>query len=191
MTRLTYPWWIIGQTREVLPKLPLRLDDNGLGCVYALELRSGLIKIGCSKVPAQRIDGLIREFRDYARDPVVTISLSLPTGDYEAVEKAIHAQLDDRRATGELFRCDDQAITLAMLCAFAGVSVKPVKRQYRRRAGRPPRPWFRAGTQTWYVHIDGRRHNLGPDAAEAQARYASLMEATGRPAVICTAPDMA
>ena len=104
MARLTYPWWIIGQAREVLPKLPLRLDDNGLGCVYALELRCGLIKIGCSKVPAQRIDGLIREFRDYARDPVVTISLSLPTGDYRS-EQSRRRYMHNLTIVGRLANC--------------------------------------------------------------------------------------
>ena len=43
-----------------------------------------------------------------------------------------------------------------------------------------PKPWFRKQTQTWYVSIDGRQHNLGKDEAAAKRAYHKLMADEGR-----------
>ena len=42
-----------------------------------------------------------------------------------------------------------------------------------------PRPFFRAPRGLWYVQIDGRQVNLGPDRDEAFRQYHDLM-ARGR-----------
>ena len=44
-----------------------------------------------------------------------------------------------------------------------------------------PKPFFRAPRGLWYVQIDGRQVNLGPDRDEAFRRYHDLM-ARGRDA---------
>lgn len=41
--------------------------------------------------------------------------------------------------------------------------------------GRSPKPWYRAAQKTWYVILDGRWVNLGPDKAEAFRRFHLLM----------------
>ena len=28
-----------------------------------------------------------------------------------------------------------------------------------------PKPWYRKSRNVWYVEIDGKQHNLGPDRA--------------------------
>jgi integrase len=38
-----------------------------------------------------------------------------------------------------------------------------------------PKPWYRPNRGVWYVTIDGRQHNLGPDREEAARRYHELM----------------
>lgn len=38
-----------------------------------------------------------------------------------------------------------------------------------------PKPWFRPSRRTWYVQLDGKQHNLGPDKDQAFERYHELM----------------
>jgi integrase len=38
-----------------------------------------------------------------------------------------------------------------------------------------PKPWYRPARRTWYVQIDGKQHNLGPDRDGAFERYHELM----------------
>ena len=38
-----------------------------------------------------------------------------------------------------------------------------------------PKPWFRKERQAWFVQMDGRQVNLGPDRQEAIDRYHALM----------------
>jgi len=38
-----------------------------------------------------------------------------------------------------------------------------------------PKPFFRPSRQVWYVQINGKQHNLGPDRDEAFRRYHELM----------------
>ena len=38
-----------------------------------------------------------------------------------------------------------------------------------------PKPWYRPSRGVWYVTIDGKQHNLGPDRDEALKRYQALM----------------
>lgn len=38
------------------------------------------------------------------------------------------------------------------------------------------KPWFRPSRNTWYVEIDGKQHNLGPDKQQAFERYHELMQ---------------
>ena len=40
---------------------------------------------------------------------------------------------------------------------------------------RPPKPWFRKFTSSWYVMIDGKQHPLGPDKDEAFRLFHELM----------------
>ncbi len=40
-----------------------------------------------------------------------------------------------------------------------------------------PKPFHRANRGLWYVQIDGKQHNLGPDKDEAFRRYHQLMQA--------------
>ncbi len=49
------------------------------------------------------------------------------------------------------------------------------QRSYHARGGRPPRPWLRKQTQTWYVTIKGRAVNLGPDPEKAQEKFRELV----------------
>ena len=42
-----------------------------------------------------------------------------------------------------------------------------------------PKPFFRKSRRLWYVQIDGRQHNLGPDKEKAFQAYHELM---GQPA---------
>jgi len=46
-----------------------------------------------------------------------------------------------------------------------------------------PKPWFRTERQAWFVQIDGRQHNLGPDRKLAFERYHRLMAQPKRPKV--------
>jgi integrase len=47
---------------------------------------------------------------------------------------------------------------------------------------RPRKPWYRQSRNTWYVWIDGKQHNLGPDKEEALRRYHTIMsEAPEKP----------
>lgn len=43
-----------------------------------------------------------------------------------------------------------------------------------------PKPWFRKDRSSWYVQLDRKQHNLGPDRERAFRRYHDLMT---RPAV--------
>ena len=45
---------------------------------------------------------------------------------------------------------------------------------------RTPKPWYWKNRKSWFVTIDGERHNLGPDRAAAKDQYHALML---RPAV--------
>ncbi|HVX10003.1 MAG TPA: site-specific integrase [Pirellulales bacterium] len=47
---------------------------------------------------------------------------------------------------------------------------------------RQPKPFFRKQTQSWYVQIGKRQHNLGRDEKEAWAKYHELMSSTPAPA---------
>ena len=49
-----------------------------------------------------------------------------------------------------------------------------------------PKPFFRKDRQLWYVQLDGRQINLGPDRAAAFAQYRDLM-AEPKPAPVVTA----
>ena len=40
---------------------------------------------------------------------------------------------------------------------------------------RIPKPWFRKDRQSWFVTINGNRHNLGPDKEEALRNFHELM----------------
>lgn len=40
---------------------------------------------------------------------------------------------------------------------------------------RRPKPWYRKDRDAWFVTIDGKRHNLGPDKDEAFDRFYRLM----------------
>ena len=40
---------------------------------------------------------------------------------------------------------------------------------------RDPKPWYRKDRDAWYVTINGRRHNLGPDRENAFTRFYGLM----------------
>ena len=54
---------------------------------------------------------------------------------------------------------------------------------------RAPKPWFREDRQSYFVTIDGVRHNLGPDKAEADRQFHLLMAGhSATPPVVVTAP---
>lgn len=40
---------------------------------------------------------------------------------------------------------------------------------------RAPKPWYRKDRKSWFVTIDGERHNLGPDRAAAKEQFHELM----------------
>lgn len=40
---------------------------------------------------------------------------------------------------------------------------------------RTAKPWYREDRQSWFVTIDGKRHNLGPDEKEAKRKFHALM----------------
>jgi integrase len=40
---------------------------------------------------------------------------------------------------------------------------------------RTPKPWFREDRQSWFVTIDGKRQNLGPDKTKAHQKFHELM----------------
>ena len=44
-----------------------------------------------------------------------------------------------------------------------------------------PKPFFKEGRGVWYVEIDRKQHNLGPDKEAAYARYHELMRAKPKP----------
>jgi integrase len=46
-----------------------------------------------------------------------------------------------------------------------------------------PKPWFRKERQAWFVQVDGRQINLGPDRESALKRYHALMNEPKRPRV--------
>ena len=46
---------------------------------------------------------------------------------------------------------------------------------------RTPKPWYRKDRRTWFVTIDGTRHNLGPDKKAALQAYHRLMDQPRRP----------
>jgi integrase len=43
---------------------------------------------------------------------------------------------------------------------------------------RIPKPWFREDRKTWFVNINGERHNLGADAKLAKRKFHELMAAS-------------
>jgi integrase len=43
-----------------------------------------------------------------------------------------------------------------------------------------PKPWFRPSRNRWYVEIDGKQYNLGPDETQAFGRYHDLMRSRPR-----------
>jgi hypothetical protein len=40
-----------------------------------------------------------------------------------------------------------------------------------------PKPWFRASRGVWYVELQSKQHNLGPDQEAAFRTYHELMAA--------------
>lgn len=44
-----------------------------------------------------------------------------------------------------------------------------------------PKPFFRRSRGLWYVQIDGKQHNLGPDRETAFENYHELMRASPQP----------
>ena len=40
---------------------------------------------------------------------------------------------------------------------------------------RRPKPWWRKERKAWFVTIDGKQHNLGPNRPEAMQRFHTLM----------------
>ena len=51
-----------------------------------------------------------------------------------------------------------------------------------------PKPFFRKSRQLWYVQIDGRQINLGPDRDAAFTQYRDLMATPKSPVAAITAP---
>lgn len=47
---------------------------------------------------------------------------------------------------------------------------------------RRPKPWFRKG-RGWFVQIEGKQHNLGPDKEQAFQRFRELMSRPETPQV--------
>jgi hypothetical protein len=43
-----------------------------------------------------------------------------------------------------------------------------------------PKPFFRPSRRLWYVQIDGKQYNLGPDERQAFERYHDLMRSRPR-----------
>jgi hypothetical protein len=53
-----------------------------------------------------------------------------------------------------------------------------------------PKPFFRPKKNRWYVQLDGKQVNLGPDEAEAFRRYHKIMADRGeKPPVVVTTAD--
>ena len=48
---------------------------------------------------------------------------------------------------------------------------------------RAPKPWFRKDRKAWFVTIDGKRHNLGPDRKAAFQQFHELMSRPKKRAV--------
>ena len=48
---------------------------------------------------------------------------------------------------------------------------------------RKPKPWYRKDRRSWYVTIDGKRHDLGPAKKAAQEKYHQLMSQPRKRAV--------
>lgn len=55
--------------------------------------------------------------------------------------------------------------------------------------GHFPKPFWRSKRGRWYVQLDGKQVNLGPDEAEAYRRYHALMAERGNPAPIVISTD--
>lgn len=53
-----------------------------------------------------------------------------------------------------------------------------------------PKPFFRASRQLWYVQLNGRQLNLGPDQAAAFQKYHALMAAPPEPRVVITSDSV-
>jgi hypothetical protein len=180
MERLSYPWWIVGRTKEVLAVMPEYVDGNGLGCIYALGLKSGAHKIGSTRHPVPRIKSWMGTFDNYARDPVVTIGLSVPTSDYSAIEKAMHAYFRCNKIGGELFDVPWKKIRDVAVAEFGGARLRPLpfipEGIERRRSGSRPKPWLRSDRGTWFITIDGKQCNLGPDCVKAYHEFKRLMD---------------
>ena len=45
---------------------------------------------------------------------------------------------------------------------------------------RSPKPWYRRERKAWFVTIDGKRRNLGPDRKAAFKRFHELMARPAR-----------
>jgi len=48
---------------------------------------------------------------------------------------------------------------------------------------RTPKPWFRADRQSYFVTIEGTRHNLGSDQEEAERQFHELMARRSQPVI--------
>ena len=44
-----------------------------------------------------------------------------------------------------------------------------------RNMSRPPKPWYWNARDSWFVTINGTRHNLGPDKEDAEDQFHQLM----------------
>ena len=55
---------------------------------------------------------------------------------------------------------------------------------------RPSKLWYRKDRKAWFVTIDGKRHNLGPDKKKAEKEFHKLMAADAPPPDDILAVDM-
>jgi transcriptional regulator with XRE-family HTH domain len=78
--------------------------------VYAIESPSGLVKIGRSTNPDQRITAL----SSAGGFEPVSAWYSLPVPNAAAIEKGAHALMADARQIGEWFRCSFEAAVVAI-----------------------------------------------------------------------------
>jgi hypothetical protein len=53
-----------------------------------------------------------------------------------------------------------------------------------------PKPFFRKSRQLWYVQLDGKQFNLGPDRQDAFKRYHELMAKPERKRLPATAAPL-
>ena len=84
------------------------------GVVYVLEY-GGLLKIGCSKVPYQRLMQLKRNATNYNGTKLGRVAITKPHTNYKENEKTLHSLFESKRKDGtELFdlNMDDALSTI-------------------------------------------------------------------------------